>query len=67
MEAFDLSNVYCGLDPSGADVAMIDIQSHHPWEYPLLENLLDGQTRKVVGLVDLHVDALAPLPLCGGL
>ena len=44
VEAFGLSNVYCGLYPLGADVAMSEIQSKHPWRYPLWGNLLDGQT-----------------------
>ena len=34
-EAFDLSNIYCNLSPLGADVAMVDGQSHHPQRHPL--------------------------------
>ena len=63
MEAFGLSDVYCSIYPLGANVAMIDIQSHHPQRYPLSGNILDGQTRRVVGLAYLHVDIPAPLPL----
>ena len=44
MKAFGLSDVYCILYPLGANVAMIDVQSHHPQCYPLWGNLLDGQT-----------------------
>ena len=44
LEAFGPSNVYCSLGPSGANVVMVDGQGHHPWRYPLWENLLDGQT-----------------------
>ena len=44
MEAFGPSNVYCGLSPLGANVVMVDSQSHHPQRYPLWGNLLDGQT-----------------------
>ena len=35
MEAFGPSNIYCSLGLSGADVVMVDGQSHHPWRYPL--------------------------------
>ena len=56
MEAFGLSNIYCSLDPLGADVAMVDGQSHHPQRYPLWGNLSDGQTQRVVGAADLLID-----------
>ena len=67
MEAFGPSNVYCGLGPSGANVVLVDSQSHHPQRYPLWGNLLDGQTWRVGGLVDLHMDILAFLPSLGSL
>ena len=43
-EAFGPSNIYCSLIPLGADVVMVDGQSHHPQRYPLWGNLLGGQT-----------------------
>ena len=61
MEAFNLSDVYCILGLSGANEAMVDNQNHHPWRHPSQGSLLGGQTRRVVGLVDLHGDILAPL------
>ena len=44
MEAFGPSDVYCGLNPSGASVAMVDGQNHHPQRYPSWGNLADCQT-----------------------
>ena len=35
MEAFGPSDIYCSLDPSGANVVMVDGWSHHPQRYPL--------------------------------
>ena len=62
MESFGLSNAYCNLGPLGADMVMVDGQSHHLQRHPLQGNLLDGQTSRVVGLADLYVAVLAPLP-----
>ena len=67
IEPFALSDVYCSLYPSGADMAMIDIWNHHPWRYPLWRNLSDSQTLRVVGPADKQMDALAPSPLHGSL
>ena len=44
MEAFGLSDVYCGLAPLGASVAMVDGWNHHPQRYPSWDNLTGGQT-----------------------
>ena len=44
MEAFGPSDVYCGLYPLEADVAMSDIHSCHPWRHPLWGTISDGQT-----------------------
>ena len=54
------SDDYCSLGLWGADVVMVDIQSHHPQGYPLWRNLLNGQIGRVVGLVGSHTDAPAP-------
>ena len=35
MEAFGPSDDYCGLGPLGANMVMVDGQSHHPQGYPL--------------------------------
>ena len=32
---FSLSDIYCNLSPLGANVVMVDGQSHHPWRHPL--------------------------------
>ena len=34
MEAFGLSNIYCGLSLSGANVVMVDGWNHHPCGIP---------------------------------
>ena len=62
MEAFGPSDIYCSLSPLGANVVMVDGQSLHPQGYSLWGNLSDGQTLRVVGPADLHMDILAPSP-----
>ena len=42
--AFGPYNVYCGLCPLGANVAMVDGQNQHPWGCLLGGNLPDSQT-----------------------
>ena len=49
MEAFDPSDVYCGLGPSGANMVMVDSQSHHPWRYPLWRKLLTVKSEGLLG------------------
>ena len=44
VEAFGPSDIYCGLGPLVASVAMVDSQNHHPCEVSLWGNLSDGQT-----------------------
>ena len=62
MEAFGPSDIYCSLGLSGANMVMVDSQSHHPQRYPLWGDLSNSQIGRVVGPADSPVDIPAALP-----
>ena len=66
MEACGLSNFYCSLDLSGANVVMVDGQSHPPRGIFYGEPLKWSNWR-AVGPAGSHVDVLAPSPSLDGL